>query len=108
AGNLQFTGGKMPFAAPDDYVFDVMCGPTATLLTFLMAMFAGGGAIADDTRAGSFQFYFARPVTREQYLVGKLIPPVVLIAVVAVGPAFLLALLRVALSKDMPEATAAL
>jgi len=35
--------------------------------------------LPDDVRGGAFQFYFARPVTREQYLVGKLLPPVLLV-----------------------------
>jgi ABC-type transport system involved in multi-copper enzyme maturation permease subunit len=101
----QGGGGKLlPFASPDDYVFDAICHPAAAFVTLLMAMFAGGGTVADDARAGAFQFYFARPVTREQYLIGKLIPPIALTAIVSAGPAFLLGLLRIALSKDTPEA----
>jgi ABC-type transport system involved in multi-copper enzyme maturation permease subunit len=66
-------------------------------LAFFLALFAGGGQVADDARAGAFQFYFARPVTRDQYLVGKLLPVVGLTAVASLVPALLLSLLRLAL-----------
>ena len=66
-------------------------------LAFLIALFAGAGQVADDTRAGAFQFYFARPVTRDQYLVGKVMPVVVLTMFIALVPALLLSLLRLAL-----------
>jgi ABC-type sugar transport system permease subunit len=87
--------------APDPNVYWVMFKPYgALLLAFLTALFAGGGAVADDARGGAFQFYFARPITRDQYLVGKLIPPVILTLVVIAGPALPVALLRVALARD--------
>ncbi|MSP63404.1 MAG: hypothetical protein EXR72_24290 [Myxococcales bacterium] len=76
----------------------------APIFAFLMAMFAGGGAIADDTRNGAYQFYFARPISREQYLVGKVVPVVLLVAFVSLGPALLLAIVRVALAKDLADA----
>jgi hypothetical protein len=87
----------------DRYVFDVVGGLTATTLTFLMAMFAGSGAVANDTRAGAFQFYFARPVTPTEYLIGKLVPPVVLTAIVGMVPPLLVGGLRVALARDGAE-----
>ena len=95
--------------APDRYVLYLFIKPYGTILiAFLTALFAGGGAVADDTRMGAFPFYFARPVTRDQYLVGKLLPPVVLVLCVSLGPSLLLALLRVGLAKDTPDAMVAL
>jgi ABC-type transport system involved in multi-copper enzyme maturation permease subunit len=101
----MFAAGIPGVDSPDSYVFDLIVRPYGTmLLAFLTALFAGGGAIADDARGGAFQFYFARPVTREQYLLGKLAPPVVLVAAVACGPSVLVAILRLALARDTAEA----
>ncbi len=63
---------------------------------------------ADDVRGGAFQFYFARPVTREQYLIGKLLPPVLLVFFVTAAPALLLSILRIALAKDGADALASI
>jgi ABC-2 type transport system permease protein len=80
--------------SPDTYLML----PSGTMtLAFLLALFAGAAQVADDTRAGAFQFYFARPVTRDQYLVGKVMPVVVLTLFVTLVPALLLSLLRLAL-----------
>jgi ABC-2 type transport system permease protein len=73
------------------------------LLAFMIALFAGGSAVADDARAGAFQFYFARPLTREQYVLGKLVATVSLTAIVTMGPALLLALFRLATSASAAE-----
>ena len=86
--------------SPDVYVML----PWGTMtLGFLLALFAGGGQVADDARAGAFQFYFARPVTRDQYLVGKLVPVVTLTLLVTLVPSLLLALLRLALLSSGAE-----
>ncbi|HEX6835001.1 MAG TPA: ABC transporter permease subunit, partial [Polyangia bacterium] len=86
--------------SPDSMV--MLPGGTMTL-AFLIALFAGAGQVADDTRAGAFQFYFARPVTRDQYLVGKVMPVVVLTMFIALLPALLLSLLRLALLPSGAE-----
>jgi ABC-2 type transport system permease protein len=86
--------------SPDTYVML----PWGTMtLAFLLALFAGAGQVSDDTRAGAFQFYFARPVTRDQYLVGKVVPVLVLTMFIALVPAFLLSLLRLALLPSGAE-----
>jgi len=86
--------------SPDAYVML----PWGTMtLAFLLALFAGAGQVADDTRAGAFQFYFARPVTRDQYLAGKVVPVLVLTMFVALLPALLLSLLRLALLPSGDE-----
>jgi ABC-2 type transport system permease protein len=86
--------------SPDTYVML----PWGTMtLAFLIALFAGAGQVADDTRAGAFQFYFARPLTRDQYLVGKVMPVVVMTMFIALLPALLLSLLRLALLPSGAE-----
>ncbi|HEX4456824.1 MAG TPA: ABC transporter permease subunit, partial [Polyangia bacterium] len=74
-----------------------------TTLAFFLALFAGGGQVADDARAGAFQFYFSRPVSRDQYLLGKLIPVIGLTAVASLAPSLLLAILRLALLPTSSE-----
>jgi ABC-type transport system involved in multi-copper enzyme maturation permease subunit len=86
--------------SPDTYVML----PWGTMtLAFLIALFSGAGQVADDTRAGAFQFYFARPVTRDQYLAGKVVPVVSLTLFIALLPALLLSLLRLALLPSGAE-----
>jgi ABC-type transport system involved in multi-copper enzyme maturation permease subunit len=86
---------------PDHYAYYLYGKPYGTLLiAFLTALFAGGGAVADDVRTGAFQLYFARPLTREQYLAGKLIPPVLLVLFVSSAPGLVLSILRIAVAKD--------
>ena len=90
----------MAIDSPDTFVML----PWGTMtLAFLIALFAGSGQVADDTRAGAFQFYFARPVTRDQYLTGKVMPVVVLTMFIALMPALLLSLLRLALLPNGTE-----
>src|SRR5438270_5649572 len=90
----------MAVTSPDSYVML----PWGTMtLAFLIALFAGAGQVADDTRAGAFQFYFARPVTRDQYLVGKVMPVVVMTMFIALLPSLLLSLLRLALLPSGAE-----
>ena len=90
----------MAVASPDTFVML----PWGTMtLAFLIALFAGAAQVADDTRAGAFQFYFARPVTRDQYLVGKVMPVVVMTMFIALLPALLLSLLRLALLPSGAE-----
>ncbi len=90
--------------SPDAYVFWLAVKPYGTLLLgFMIALFAGGSAVADDARAGAFQFYFARPVTREQYVIGKLVAAVTLTAMVTLAPALLLSLFRLATAQSGAE-----
>jgi ABC-type transport system involved in multi-copper enzyme maturation permease subunit len=71
---------------------------------FVMSLLVAAPAVSDDVRTGAFQFYFARPVTGAQYLVGKLVPVALLAMAVAGVPGLLLAFLRLALSSTGGEA----
>jgi hypothetical protein len=70
------------------------------LLAVIMTLVAGGGAVADDARAGGFQFYFARPITHAQYLAGKLLGVGLAVAMVSALPIVLLALLELAVAPS--------
>jgi ABC-2 type transport system permease protein len=77
-------------------------------LCFIVGLFAGGSAIADDARTGAFQFYFSRPVSKEHYLVGKVLAVCGLTCLMAVGPAVILSLARAAMSPPNQIAAAGL
>jgi hypothetical protein len=70
---------------------------------FCLGLLCGAPAISDDVRTGAFQFYFARPVSKGHYLLGKLVPVWLFVLLVTVPPALLLSLLRMALSKTGAE-----
>jgi hypothetical protein len=79
--------------------------PYGTLfLAIGMAMRAGGGAIADEARAGGFQFYFSRPLKHAHYLAGKLLGVAMMIGAVTVLPALLLSLVSLAMSQGGSQA----
>jgi len=71
---------------------------------FPLSLMVGAPGIADDVRTGAFQFYFARPISKHHYLVGKTVPVLLLVLLVSGVPALLLALLRVGLSSTGAEA----
>jgi len=75
-------------------------------LCFVVGLFAGGSAIADDARTGAFQFYFSRPVSKEHYLLGKLIAVCGLTCLLAIAPAVILCLARAAMAppSQLPAA----
>jgi ABC-type transport system involved in multi-copper enzyme maturation permease subunit len=112
AAMMAAQGGSLPpgaLGSADRFVLGISVEPYGTLLiAFLTALFAGGGAIADDARGGASQFYFARPVSRGHYLVGKLLPPILLVMIVSLGPALILALLRTALAVENGDVATAL
>ena len=57
-----------------------------------------GGLIADDRRANALQLYLSKPVTRVEYILGKAVPPLILILGVTLVPAFCLLLLQIVFS----------
>lgn len=60
---------------------------------FVTAIASGviaGGAVAEDRAAGAFELYFARPLTRRQYALGKLLGAGLVPLATLVLPAFLL------------------
>jgi len=66
------------------------------LVTISMA-----GAIADDRRVNALQLYLSRPLTRVEYLVGKLVPALVYLLGVTLAPALLLLVMQVAMSGSL-------
>lgn len=64
------------------------------LFVFFITVYAGSGLIADDIRANALQLYLSRPITRTQYVAGKLATLMAALAIVTWVPATLLLLLE--------------
>jgi ABC-2 type transport system permease protein len=67
------------------------------LFVFLVTI-ALGGAIADDRRANALQLYLSKPLTRVEYVLGRMMPALICLLGVTLLPAMLLLLLQVAFS----------
>ncbi len=67
------------------------------LFVFLVTI-ALGGAIADDRRANALQLYLSKPLTRTEYIIGRLAPVLACLLGVTFLPAILLLALQVAFS----------
>ncbi|MDD8027051.1 MAG: ABC transporter permease subunit [Acidobacteriota bacterium] len=68
-----FMGGSRQIVAVNPAFFQTYF--TSELLYFMLLMLmilAGTGLIADDLKSGSLQLYFARPLRKRDYLLGKL------------------------------------
>lgn len=67
---------------------------------FAVTIYAGAGLIANDRRANALQIYLSKPLTRVEYLAGKLATLVLLLAAVTWLPAMLLLLLQPVFTGD--------
>ena len=67
------------------------------LFVFLVTI-ALGGAIADDRRANALQLYLSKPLTRTEYIIGRLVPALGCLLGITFVPAILLLLLQIAFS----------
>jgi ABC-2 type transport system permease protein len=64
------------------------------VFVFFITIYVGSGLIANDRRANALQIYLSKPLTRVEYIVGKLTTLVVLLVGVTWLPAMLLLLLQ--------------
>jgi len=68
-----------------------------SLFVFLVTI-ALAGSIADDRRANALQLYLSKPLTRVEYIIGRLVPVLACLLGVTFVPAVLLLALQVAFS----------
>lgn len=64
------------------------------LIVFFVTMYAGAGLIAGDARTNALQIYLSKPLTRTEYLAGKLGVLMTFLLFVTWAPAMLLLLLQ--------------
>ena len=65
------------------------------LFVFFITIYAGAGLIAADRQANALQIYLSKPITRREYIGGKLLTLVIFLIGVTWVPAMLLLLLQV-------------
>jgi ABC-type transport system involved in multi-copper enzyme maturation permease subunit len=70
------------------------------IFAFFVAVFVGAGLIAADRRANALQVYLAKPITRSEYIAGKLGVLLVYLASVTLVPTLLLLVVQIALSGN--------
>jgi len=68
--------------------------------TLLLSVFGGSGLIANDLRTGAILVYLSRPLTRRDYVLGKLGVLLVLNLAVTLGPGLLLYLIALGLAPE--------
>jgi ABC-2 type transport system permease protein len=69
--------------------------------TFIIAIYAGSGLIANDLKANALQIYLSKPITRRDYVIGKLGVLVFFLALPTLVPGILLFLLAVIFESNM-------
>ena len=74
------------------------------LFVFLLIV-GSSGAIADDRRANALQVYLSKPLTRVEYIAGKLFAPFAFVLSVTLVPALLLLIVHVAFAGSLTFVT---
>jgi ABC-2 type transport system permease protein len=70
------------------------------LIAMFITIFAGAGLVASDLRTGAILVYLSRPLTRRDYVLGKLMVLLLLNLFITLVPALLLYLLALGLAPD--------
>ena len=70
------------------------------LPALIITIFAGAGLVANDLRTGAILVYLSRPLTRRDYVAGKLLVLVLLIGSITLVPGLLLYVVALALAPD--------
>lgn len=68
------------------------------IFVFLITVYVGSGLIANDRRANALQLYLSKPVTRAEYILGKMTVLALFLLAVTWLPAILLLVLQIAFS----------
>ena len=90
SSNLPQGGGL----APTPKMFLDFLGQQDTFV-FFIAVWAGSGLVANDRRANALQIYLSKPLTRAEYIVGKLATLMVFLLMVTWVPALALLLVQI-------------
>jgi ABC-2 type transport system permease protein len=70
------------------------------VFVFFITVFAGAGLIANDRRANALQIYLAKPLTRAEYVFGKLAILATFLLLVTWVPAFVLLVVQIAFAGN--------
>ncbi len=67
----------------------------------LICIFAGSGLIANDLKNNALQLYLSKPLTRVDYLIGKVMIVIILLGFITLAPGILLFIENAILSQDL-------
>jgi ABC-2 type transport system permease protein len=84
-----------PFLRIGPKFFEDFLSQQMWFFAFLIATYAGAGLIANDLKANALQIYLSKPITRRDYIIGKLGVLVFFLALPTLAPGLLLFLLAV-------------
>src|SRR5437870_9789670 len=87
------------FLAPDARMFRQFLEQQEVFL-FFIAVYAGAGLIANDRRANALQIYLSRPLTRVEYVFGKLAILMTWLLAVTWVPAIVLLIVQIAFAGN--------
>lgn len=85
---------QVAFLAPTPQMFREFLDQQE-LFVFIVSIMIGAGLIADDRRANALQIYLSKPLSRVEYIAGKLITLAIVLTFVTWLPAILLLLLQI-------------
>lgn len=87
------------FLAPTAQTFRDFLGQQG-IFVFLITVYVGSGLIANDRRANALQLYLSKPVTRAEYILGKMTVLATFLLAITWLPAILLLMLEIAFSGN--------
>ena len=101
--------GQIYFATTNVQIAELLATTPDTFRDFLsqqrffvfLIIIMQSGLIADDRRTNALQLYLSKPLTRVEYVLGKLIPPLLFVLAVTLLPAVLLLFLQVVFAGNM-------
>ena len=85
------------FLAPDPRMFRQFVEQQEIFL-FFVTVYAGAGLIANDRRANALQIYLSKPLTRLEYIIGKLAILIAFLLLVSWVPAVVLLIVQIVFS----------
>jgi len=91
---------RASFFAPSDETFHSFLNQQR-LFVFFITIYAGAGLIASDRQANALQLYLSKPITRHDYIGGKLATLATFLTVVTWVPAMVLLALQVLFSGSL-------
>ena len=93
------TVARAIFFAPTEDTFHEFLNQQR-LFVFFITIYAGAGLIASDRQSNALQIYLSKPMTRVQYVGGKLVTLLIFLVAVTWLPAVLLVFLQMMFSGD--------
>jgi ABC-2 type transport system permease protein len=91
---------RASFFAPSDETFHSFLNQQR-LFVFFITIYAGAGLIASDRQANALQLYLSKPITRHDYVAGKLATLATFLTAVTWVPAMMLLVLQVLFSGSL-------